>query len=190
MKAIKQFINESSKFKNNLHDNLTEIENILTQKISDLINENNTLKIEVEGVSIDFLNNDEQSNESDSEIYSAGGILVEKYLSYLLNKEINSEDYFGSDFEKIVSDFKDLNVGTYSNYDFNLGNINFEIKCYHKTDNEGIYLTKKQKEEIGPDAFFILVQIGISKKYIMIKDVVVKQRKNLKIQSNYIKGIL
>lgn len=47
---------------------------------------------------------------------------------------------------------------------------------------------KKQNSKIGPDGLFILVNICISKNSIIIKDIVVRQRKNLHIASSYIKG--
>lgn len=188
MKSINQFIIDvnEGKFLNNLHDNMNDIENQLTNKISKLISSNNTLTVNVDGANINFLTNSEEDNKEIYELYSAAGILIEKYLIYLLNKEIESEDYFGSDFEKMIT-HDNLDNGDYDSYDLTLGDLCFDIKCYHKLDNEGIYISDKQKK-IGPDACLILVQVGIGKNNIMIKDVVVKQFKNLKVSGKYIKG--
>ena len=189
MKPISKFIIDinESKFLNNLHDNMNDIETQLTNKLSKLISSNNTLTVNVDGANINFLTNSEEDNKETYELYSAAGILIEKYLSYLLNKEIESEDYFGSDFEKMITN-NDLDNGDYDLYDLNLGNLCFEIKCYHKLDNEGIYISNRQKKIIGPDACLVLVQVGISKNNIMIKDVVVRQFKNLKVSGKFIKG--
>jgi len=186
MKTLKESLLNESKFQNNFHDNLNEIETQLTNKLSELISSNNTLTVNVDGTDINFLTNSEEDNNEIYELYSAAGILIEKYLIYLLNKEVNSEDYFGSEFEKMIT-HDDIDNGSYKSYDLDLGDLCFEIKCYHKLNNEGIYLTNKQKQ-IGPDACLILVQIGIGKNNIMIKDIVVRQFKNLKVSGNYIKG--
>lgn len=185
MKSIITYINES-KFLNNLHDNMNNIETELTNKLSKLISSNNTLTVNVDGTNINFLTNSEEDNKEMYELYSAAGILIEKYLSYLLNKEIESEDYFGSDFEQMIT-HDNLDNGSYDSYDLTLGDLCFEIKCYHKLDNEGIYISDKQKK-MGPDACLILVQVGIGENNIIIKDIVVKQFKNLKISGKYIKG--
>ena len=194
MKELKDFLitNENinitkSKFLNNLHIELTDAEMQITNKLAELISYNNTLTVNVDGADINFLTNSEEDNKEMHDLYSVAGILVEKYLVYLLNKEINSESYFGSDFEQVLSQ-KNIDNGSYKSYDLELNDLCFEIKCYHKLDNEGIYLSNKQKSQIGPDAYLILVQVGIGKNNIMIKDIVVKQFKNLKVSGNYIKG--
>lgn len=188
MKDLNEYIINESKFKDNLHDNMLDIENFFTNKLSELIEKNNTLKIEVDGVNVEFLQNEESDNEYDSEIYSAAGVLIERYLTSLLNKEIQSEKYFGSDLEQMLIKLKDIDNGSYENFDFEMSDVCFEIKCYHKNDNDGIWLSNKQKSTIGDDAFFILVNVAVSKNLISIKDVVIRQRKNLQISGNYIKG--
>lgn len=186
MKSLSNYIINESKFLNNLHDSMNDIEIQLTNKLAKLISSNNVLTVNVDGTNINFLTNSEEDNNEMYELYSAAGILVEKYLSFLLKKEIESEDYFGSDFERMIT-HDNLDNGSYDSYDLTLGNSCFEIKCYHKLDNDGIYISDKQKK-MGPDVYLIFVQVGIGKNNIMIKDVVVRQFKNLKVSGKYIKG--
>ena len=58
MKPISKFIIDinESKFLNNLHDNMNDIETQLTNKLSKLISSNNTLTVNVDGANINFLN--------------------------------------------------------------------------------------------------------------------------------------
>jgi len=188
MKNLKDCIINESKFKDNLHDNISDIETFFTNKLSKLIGKNNTLKVEIDGTNLEFLTNVEKDNEYDSELYSAAGVLIEKYLKSLLKNEINSENFFKSDFNNILKELKNIDNGSYENYDYEISDLRFEIKCYHKTNNSGIWLSKMQKEKIGNDAFFILAQISVSKNFIQIKDIVVRQRHNLTISGNYITG--
>ena len=67
--------------------------------------------------------------------------------------------------------------------------MRFEIKSFHKFEKSGINLSKNQKSQIGPDALFILIEVGISKNYIMIKDIIVRKFKNLKVSGKVITGI-
>lgn len=187
MKDIKSFlINES--FSNNLHDNMDDLEILLTNKLAKLVGNNNTLKVSVNNTEINFLNNSEEDNEGLTEIYSAGGILLQQYLIHLLESKINSEDYFETD-GKFINEISNLDNGTYSNYDWTLGDMRFEIKSFHKFEKSGINLSKNQKSQIGPDALFILIEVGISKNYIMIKDIIVRKFKNLKVSGKVITGI-
>ena len=187
MKYIKSFlINES--FSNNLHDNMDDLEILLTNKLAKLVGNNNTLKVSVNNTEINFLNNSEEDNEGLTEIYSAGGILLQQYLIHLLESKINSEDYFETD-GKFINEISNLDNGTYSNYDWILGDMRFEIKSFHKFEKSGINLSKNQKSQIGPDALFILIEVGISKNYIMIKDIIVRKFKNLKVSGKVITGI-
>ena len=79
MKSLKEYmINES--FQNNLHDKMDDLEKTLTNKILTLVGKNNTLTVSVDNSEINFLTNTEQDNESMHDIYSAAGILLEKYL--------------------------------------------------------------------------------------------------------------
>lgn len=188
MKDLKEYFINESVFKNNLHDNMSSIEQLLTQKISELVGNNNTLKVEVDGTNIEFLKNNEVDNENDSEIYSAAGILVERYLTSLLDNEIQSESFFGNDFNTMLDELQDLDNGSYENYDFEIGDLCFEVKSYHKTENNGIWMSKAQTSKIGNDAFFIFAQVAVSKNNLLIKDIVVRQKKNLKTSGNYIKG--
>jgi len=188
MKTIKEYIINEAKFKDNLHNNLDNIEKSLTDELVELIDINNVLTINVDNNNINLLGDSENDNEKDSEIYSAASVITERYIKYLLNSKINAEDYSNSNFKKLINSIDNINVGTYNSFDYDLDDLRFEIKCYHKLDNNGIYLTDKQKSEIGPDALFILIKIGVSNKNITLKDIVVKFRKNLTISSNYITG--
>ena len=106
MKDIKSFlINES--FSNNLHDNMDDLEILLTNKLAKLVGNNNTLKVSVNNTEINFLNNSEEDNEGLTEIYSAGGILLQQYLIHLLESKINSEDYFETD-GKFINEISNL----------------------------------------------------------------------------------
>ena len=186
MKDIKEYLIKES-FTNNLHDNMDSLETLLTTKLSKLIGENNTLKVSVDNTEINFLTNNEEDNDALSEIYSAGGILLEKYIIHLLESKINSEDYFETD-GKFIEEIQNLDNGSYDNYDWTLGDMCFKIKSFHKFETSGINITKKQKTQIGPDALFILIEVGISKNYISIKDIIVRKFKNLKTSGKVISG--
>lgn len=185
MKNLSTYITES--FTNNLHNNMDDLETLLTNKLSKLIGENNTLKVTVDNSEINFLTNNEDDNDLLSDLYSACGVLLEKYIIHLLEEKINSEDYFEKDGE-FVNNINNLDNGSYKNYDWELGDMCFEIKSFHKFEKSGINLSKNQKSQIGPDALFILIEVGISKNYISIKDIIVRKFKNLKTSGKIISG--
>lgn len=187
MKSLKEYmINES--FQNNLHDKMDDLEKTLTNKILTLVGKNNTLTVSVDNSEINFLTNTEQDNESMHDIYSAAGILLEKYLVHLLETKVNNEDYFETD-DQFVNNVHDLDNGTYENYDLTLGDMCFKIKSFHKFETSGINISKNQKSQIGPDALFILVEVGVAQNNIMIKDIIVRKFKNLKTSGKVIVGI-
>lgn len=129
MKSLKEYmINES--FQNNLHDKMDDLEKTLTNKILTLVGKNNTLTVSVDNSEINFLTNTEQDNESMHDVYSAAGILLEKYLVHLLETKVNNEDYFEID-DQFVNNIHDLDNGTYENYDLTIGDMCFEMNYNH-----------------------------------------------------------
>jgi len=187
MKNLVEFLNPINEaYLNNLHDNMDDLENLLTNRLSLLIGENHSLSVSVTGNKIEF--SFENDSEYDSEIYSAAGVIIQSYVKSLLNEKKNSEDYFEKD-GKFLDELHDLDNGTYSRYDWELGDLVFEIKSFHKFEKSGINISKNQKEQIGPDAIFILIEVEIAKGEILIKDIICRKFSNLKISGKKIVGI-
>jgi len=192
MKSLSQYINKENVFEANVNfdftSNLNDIEKHFTQKISKLIGKNNNITISIGGIDdIELMPKEIENKSIAYDLRSAAGILVENYIKKLLNTELSSEDYLLSD-DKFIDDIENADFGTYTNYDFEIGNIPFEIKTYSEYTNNGIYISKSQKD-IGPDAFFILVELAFSQNTIMIKNISVRQYKNIISSGKYITGV-
>ncbi len=115
-------------------------------------------------------------------------------LAKKIKKEHLIKEYFKNNIlfdtdDQFVNDIHDLDNGTYENYDWTLGDMCFEIKSFHKFETSGINISKNQKSQIGPDALFILVEVGVAQNNIMIKDIIVRKFKNLKTSGKVIVGI-
>ena len=187
MKALNEYLNPINEaYLNNLHDNMDDLENLLTNRLSLLIGEGNALSVSVTGNKIEFsFENDEVY---DSEIYSAAGVILQSYVKSLLKKKTNAEDYFEKDGD-FLNNLEELDNGTYDRYDWELGDLVFEIKSYHKFEKSGINISKNQKEKIGPDAIFILIEVEIAKGEMMIKDIICRKYANLKVSGKKIVGV-
>lgn len=195
MKHLRDLINEKKEYINNLKDNMDNLETLLTNKLSELIDENKKLVVSVDGSNIKFLNNSEEQNIDNSEIYSCGSVLIENYIKYLLNNKIgDKEEKYLLNCDKLIKQYNNSNLdnGTYNSkyYDWTLGNMKFEIKCHHKFKNAGVNISVNQSKQLGKDVLFIIIEIGINQNYIYIKDIVVRKFKNLKLNYKKIIGVI
>lgn len=178
MKTINTFIKESKTITNSLR-NLNDIEIELTNFFMDNIIDNNiSIDMKIGDFNINF--NDEEFIEKNQCV----GVLLEQYIKHILNTDINKKEK--SAIINILKNYNGDNYGEYTKYDFIIGDVPFEIKC--SADFNFFYVSDKQKQQIGPDALFILINFELSKNNILIKELIVKQRKNCKITGgNYLR---
>ena len=179
-KTVKKHLNE-----NVITDsyNLTPLENELSSKLYKL--ENKIINL---GLDNEFLKERLDIPEYKNNLHAALGILTENYIIEFIDRNhINFNDLS----EELIENIDEESLGSYLLWDYQDYNSIFkaEIKTFFNDDlNCG--LSYNQFKKIGSAGFFILVNISIDDDCNMyIKDIFVKQRKNLVIDNRFRKII-
>ena len=159
---------------------LNKIEDKLTNKFIDLRNQK--IKLDIDS---DFLQKRLADKTARRSIYSAIGILVENKIYNFIENNIDFK-YFEERYKTYLK-----NKDTYNYYDFKYESLKFEIKTFFTNiENLHIYISNSQKQNIGQKGLFLLAKVHLNNNEVIIDDIFIKQRKNLKIHNNYIIGFL
>ena len=177
-KTVKRHLNEST-----VDPQLVSVlERELSEQFNKLIGKQINLDLDPE-----FLKKRLETEEYKNNLHAALGILVENYVMELIDKNNISMNIYNED---LIREVDEQLIGNYINWDFEDQNSIFraEIKTFFN-DDLNCYLSYQQYNNIGSDGFFILVNVSIdindNNVNIFIKDIYVKQRKNLQIDNRY-----